>query len=227
MLNNMISSALGSEGDPDLVRVCLFLLEIPGAVALQEQCSTVHAVISIMYRDALRLGFALHHKAHPSATLNSPHYTLGLEIGDQQTKLNIVCVLWLCLFVCVGLSVYWLESGLLCVDETLGAGHDIPLPRALRAHFSLFSPFMCEIDCAICAIQMDELMLVPINRLTWPFSRFAPHSGGKGETSASRRRKFWTSISTHTSATRIPVRRLKRSWRRSAASQFPRWVVPI
>lgn len=84
MLNNMISSALGSEGDPDLVRVCLFLLEIPGAVALQEQCSTVHAVISIMYRD---------HKAHPSATLNSPHYTLGLEIGDQQTKLNIVCVL--------------------------------------------------------------------------------------------------------------------------------------
>lgn len=93
MLNNMISSALGREGDPDLVRVCLFLLEIPGAVALQEQCSTVHAVISIMYRDALRLGFALHHKAHPSAALNSPHYTLGLEIGDQQTKLNIVCVL--------------------------------------------------------------------------------------------------------------------------------------
>lgn len=93
MLNNMISSTLGREGDPDLVRVCLFLLEIPGAVALQEQCSTVHAVISIMYRDALRLGSALHHKAHPSAALNSPHYTLGLEIGDQQTKLNIVCVL--------------------------------------------------------------------------------------------------------------------------------------
>lgn len=93
MLNNMISSALGMEGNPDLVRVCLFLLEIPGAVALQEQCSTVHAVISIMYRDALRLGFALHHKAHPSAALNSPHYTLGQEIGDQQTKLNIVCVL--------------------------------------------------------------------------------------------------------------------------------------
>ena len=106
MLNNMISSALGREGDQDLVRVCLFLLEIPGAVALQEQCSTVHAVISIMYRDALRLGFALHHKAHPSAALNSTHYTLGLEIGDQQTKLNIVCVLWLCLFVCVCVCVW-------------------------------------------------------------------------------------------------------------------------
>lgn len=60
------------------------------------------------------------------------------------------------------LSVYWLESSLLCVDETLGAGHDILLLRALRAHSSLFSPFMCEIDCAICAIQMDELMLVPL-----------------------------------------------------------------
>lgn len=101
MLNNMISTALGREQDPDLVRVFLFLLEIPGAVALQEQCSTVHGMISIMYRDALRLGFALHHEVHPSAALNSAHYTLGLEIGDQQTKLNIVCVLRLCGFVCV------------------------------------------------------------------------------------------------------------------------------
>lgn len=100
MLNNMISSALGTEGDPDLVRVRLFLLEIPGAVALQEQCSTVHAVISIMYRDALRLGFALHHRVHPSAALNSLHYTLGQEIGDQQTKLNIVFFCY-CVCVCV------------------------------------------------------------------------------------------------------------------------------
>ena len=70
----------------------------------------------------------------------------------------------LCVCVCVGVcvSVYWLESGLLCVDATLGAGHDILLLRALSAHSSLFSPFMCEIDCAICAIQMDELMLVPL-----------------------------------------------------------------
>jgi len=111
MLNNMISSALGRVGDPDLVRVSLFLLEIPGAVALQEQCSTVHAMISIMYRDAFRLGLALHHEAHPSGALNSTHYTLGLEIGDQQTKLNIVCVLRLCGFVCVCLCilVYWSE----------------------------------------------------------------------------------------------------------------------
>ncbi len=94
----------------------------------------------------------------------------------------------MCAHVC--LSVYRLECGLLCVDETLGAGHDILLLRVLRAHSSLFSPFMCEIDCAICAIQMDELMLVPTNRLARPFSRFAPHSGGKGETSANRRRKF-------------------------------------
>lgn len=159
MLNNMISRALGREGDPYLVRVCLFLLEIPGAVALQEQCSTVHAMISIMYRDALRLGFALRHRVHPSAALNSTHYTLGLEIGDQQTKLNIVCVLCVCLCECMCLSVYWSESVLLCVDETLGAGHAILLPRA---HSSLFSPFMCEIDCAICAIQMDELMPVPL-----------------------------------------------------------------
>ena len=64
--------------------------------------------------------------------------------------------------MCVCLSVYWLESGLLCVDEALGAGHDILVLRALTAHSSLFSPFMCEIDCAICAIQMDELMLVPL-----------------------------------------------------------------
>lgn len=146
MLNSMISSALGRKGDPDLVRVCLFLLEIPGAVALEEQCSTVHAVISIMYRDALRLGFALHHEAHPSATLNSTHYTLGLEMGDQQTKLNIVCVLRLCVCMyvcmCMSLSVYWLEFAPLCVDETFGAGHNILLLRALRAHSSLFSPFM-------------------------------------------------------------------------------------
>lgn len=27
--------------------------------------------------------FGLHHEAHPSAALNSPHYTLGLGIGDQ------------------------------------------------------------------------------------------------------------------------------------------------
>uniref|UniRef100_A0A3B5MAT2 Homeobox domain-containing protein n=1 Tax=Xiphophorus couchianus TaxID=32473 RepID=A0A3B5MAT2_9TELE len=47
---------------------------------------------------------ALHHKAHPSAALNSPHYTLGLGIGDQQTKLNIVCVLKQRTFcVCVSL----------------------------------------------------------------------------------------------------------------------------
>lgn len=138
MLNNMISSALGSEGDPDLVRVCLFLLEIPGAVALQEQCSTVHAVISIMYRDALRLGSALHHEAHPSAALNSTHYTLGLEIADQQTKLNIVCVLWwLCMRVCVCQFICW-ASGLQRVDETLPAGHSIPLLRAFAAHSSLF-----------------------------------------------------------------------------------------
>lgn len=63
--------------------------------------------------------------------------------------------------VCARLSTYWLEPGLLCVDEALETGHDIPLPRAFGAHSSLFSPFMCEIDCAICAIQMDELMLVP------------------------------------------------------------------
>lgn len=74
-----------------------------------------------------------------------------------------VCVCdCMCVFVtvCVRLSLYWLESVLLCVDETLGAGHSILLLRALRAQSSLFSPFMCEIDCAICAIQMDELMLV-------------------------------------------------------------------
>ena len=64
------------------------------------------------------------------------------------------------MFVCV--SVYWSDSVLLCVDETLGAGHDILLLRALGAHSSLFSPFMCEIDCAICPIQMDELMLVSL-----------------------------------------------------------------
>lgn len=98
MLSSTISTALGrrKKGDPDLVRVSLFLLEMPGAAALQEQCSTVHAVISIMHQDALRLGFALHHEAHPSAALNSTHYTLGLEIGEQQTKLNIVCVLRVC-----------------------------------------------------------------------------------------------------------------------------------
>lgn len=105
MLKNVISSALGRDADPDLVRVCLFLLEIPGAVALKEQCSTVHAVISIMYRDALRLGFALHHKAHPSTALNSAHYTLGLEIGDQQTKLSILCVLRVHSFVCLLVNV--------------------------------------------------------------------------------------------------------------------------
>lgn len=146
-------------------------------------------------------------------------YTLHAWTGDWRPTDQIKhCMCFISVCVCVCLSVYWFE---------FGAGHDIPLLRALRAHSSLFSPFMCEIDCAICAIQMDELMLVPINRLARPFYHFAPHSGGKGETSASRQRKFWTSISTHTSATRIPVRRLKRSWPRSAASQFPRWVVLI
>lgn len=190
-------------------------------MALQEQCSTVHAMISIMYRDAVRLGFALHHKAHPSAALNSTHYTLGLGIGDQQTKLNIVCVLWLC--VCV-MSVYlvWV-----CTSVCFGAGHDGLLPRALSDRSSLFSPFMCWDWSLISCNPIGWVNAGPAHGRALPFSCSPPHSGGKGETSASRRRKSWTNTSTRTSATRIRARRLKRSWRRSAASQFPRWVVLI
>lgn len=158
---------LGGNGDPDLVRVCLFPLEIPGAVALQEQCSTVHAVISIMHQDALRLGFCAPSR---SPTIRCTKlYTLHAWTGDWRPTDQIkhcMCFVTVCFFVCVCacvcLSVYWLESGLLCDDGTRGAGHDILLLRALRAHSSLFSPFMCEIDCAICAIQMDELMPVPL-----------------------------------------------------------------
>lgn len=133
MLNNMISSALGREGDPDLVRVCLFLLEIPGAVALQEQCSTVHAVISIMYRDALRLGSALRHKAHPSAALNSTHYTLGLQIGDQRTKLNIVCVWCVCLCACqfIGRTAFFCVLTRLLEQDAIScsSGPSQPIPH--------------------------------------------------------------------------------------------------
>lgn len=67
----------------------------------------------------------------------------------------------MCVCVCL-CACQFIGCSLLCVDEALGAGHDILLLRALRAHSSLFSPFMCEIDCAICAIQMDELMLVSL-----------------------------------------------------------------
>lgn len=45
---------------------------------------------------------------------------------------------------------------------SLGTGRDILLLEALRAHSLLFSPFMCEIDCAICSIQMDDLMPVTL-----------------------------------------------------------------
>lgn len=47
---------------------------------------------------------------------------------------------------------------------------------------------------------------------------------GKDETSTSRRQRSWTSISTHTSVTPTPVRRLKRSWQRSVPSQLPRYT---
>lgn len=105
---------------------------------------------------------ALHHKAHPSAALNSPHYTLGLGIGDQQTKLNIVCVLKQRTFcVCVSLLKSEFTRGFF-----LCAGHDIPFPEALKNNSSLFSPFMCETDCAV-QKQTDEFTLVS---LTGPFS---------------------------------------------------------
>ena len=119
--------------------------------------------------------------AHPAAALNSTDYTLGLEIGDQQTKLNIVCVfVTVCLFVCVCvcvcgvvcLSLYWLNLVFCVLTGLLEQDTIFCSWGPLRAHSSLFSPFMCKIDCAICAIQMDELMLVPTNRLALPFSRF-------------------------------------------------------
>lgn len=63
---------------------------------------------------------ALHHKAHPSAALNSPHYTLGLGIGDQQTKLNIVCVLKQRTFcVCVSLLKSEFTRGFFYAQDTI------------------------------------------------------------------------------------------------------------
>lgn len=105
--------------------------------------------------------------------------TLHAWTGDcrptDQIK-HCMCFVTVCLCECV-LVIGWSLVGLPCVDETLGAGHDTQLLRALTAHSSLFSPFMCEIDCAICAIQMDELMLVLANRarsaLSFIFSLFS------------------------------------------------------
>lgn len=67
------------------------------------------------------------------------------------------------MLACVArLSTYWSEARPFCVLTRLSEpGHNIPAPvPSQKNHSSLFSPFMCEIDCAICAIQMDELMLV-------------------------------------------------------------------
>lgn len=146
MLNNTISSALGRNGDPDLVRVCLFQPEIPGAVALQEQCSTVHAVISIMYRDALRLGFC---KSPPirRAKLSTLHAWTGDWRPIDQIK-HCMCfgTVLACVRVCacvVRLSTYWSEEADLSrVDETLQARTQYSAPRKKKTLLIIFTVYV-------------------------------------------------------------------------------------
>lgn len=145
MLNNTISSALGRNGDPDLVRVCLFQPEIPGAVALQEQCSTVHAVISIMHRDALRLGLC---KSPPirRAKLSTLHAWTGDWRPIDQIK---HCMCFGTALACGCVYVRVLRACQLIGQKRLLAfrvltrlskpGHNIPpLGKKNKKHSSLF-----------------------------------------------------------------------------------------
>jgi len=64
------------------------------------------------------------------------------------------------------------------------------LLKALRAHSSLFPPFMCEIDCAICAIQMDELMPVSLIGLLGPSLVLLPTQAEKEKLQQAGHRNF-------------------------------------
>lgn len=129
-------------------------------MAFQEQCSAEHVLISIMYRDATG-------PSTPSPSLPiccAKHYTLHAWPGDQRPTDQMKLCMCFCVSVCVvcvcGFSD-WRMAWCVLMRMVLKAGHNIPLLTPLSdPHSSLFSPFMCEIDCAICSIQMDELMLV-------------------------------------------------------------------
>lgn len=136
-------------------------------MAFQEQCSAEHVLISIMYRDATG-------PSTPSPSLPiccAKHYTLHAWPGDQRPTDQMKLCMCFCVSVCVvcvcGFSD-WRMAWCVLMRMVLKAGHNIPLLTPLSdPHSSLFSPFMCEIDCAICLFQMDELILVSLMSLAF------------------------------------------------------------
>lgn len=96
------------------------------------------------------------------------HYTLHAWTGDQRPTDQIKqCTVRVCV-VCVCGSSGRRMAWCVLMRMVLKAGHNIPLLTPLSdPHSSLFSPFMCEIDCAICLFQMDELILVSLMSLAF------------------------------------------------------------